>query len=216
MRVLILGGTGFIGSALARELMERGHEVVVSSRQPTKVKYREVKDDVPNRGTLNIDRDVEGGALSSQQGATARSSVAQSGSSYVTERTDRGMRRMEQALRQSSVGNAGISLPPDDLKVARQHVRQGIEEPLEAYGRQDAVIRDLVEAASTGERLSEEFWVTTERLGMTARETMPEGKKKNSVPEYVIWDGRQALPLMSILDKVDAVVNLVGEYLGGR
>lgn len=32
MKVLIGGGTGFIGSALARQLKNKGHEVVVISR----------------------------------------------------------------------------------------------------------------------------------------------------------------------------------------
>lgn len=37
MRIIILGGTGFIGSALARLLVAQGHEVVVPSRHPAKV-----------------------------------------------------------------------------------------------------------------------------------------------------------------------------------
>lgn len=37
MRTIILGGTGFIGSALARLLVAQGHEVVVPSRRPEKV-----------------------------------------------------------------------------------------------------------------------------------------------------------------------------------
>ena len=34
MRVMILGGTGFIGSALTKELLRRGHDVVITSRSP--------------------------------------------------------------------------------------------------------------------------------------------------------------------------------------
>ena len=34
MRIMILGGTGFIGTVLTRELLMRGHEVVLTSRQP--------------------------------------------------------------------------------------------------------------------------------------------------------------------------------------
>ncbi|MFC6726278.1 SDR family oxidoreductase, partial [Halobium palmae] len=34
MNVLVVGGTGFVGSFLARELHERGHEVAVLSRNP--------------------------------------------------------------------------------------------------------------------------------------------------------------------------------------
>jgi len=37
MRTIILGGTGFIGSSLARLLAGQGHEVVVPSRRPEKV-----------------------------------------------------------------------------------------------------------------------------------------------------------------------------------
>lgn len=37
MRTIILGGTGFIGSALARHLAAQGHQVVVPSRRPDKV-----------------------------------------------------------------------------------------------------------------------------------------------------------------------------------
>ncbi len=37
MRTIILGGTGFIGAALARLLAGQGHEVVVPSRSPAKV-----------------------------------------------------------------------------------------------------------------------------------------------------------------------------------
>ncbi|MDP2847127.1 MAG: TIGR01777 family oxidoreductase [Humidesulfovibrio sp.] len=37
MRIIILGGTGFIGSALTRLLAAQGHEVVVPSRRPAKV-----------------------------------------------------------------------------------------------------------------------------------------------------------------------------------
>jgi uncharacterized protein len=37
MRTIILGGTGFIGTALTRLLVSRGHEVVVPSRRPEKV-----------------------------------------------------------------------------------------------------------------------------------------------------------------------------------
>ncbi|MDR3640872.1 MAG: TIGR01777 family oxidoreductase [Humidesulfovibrio sp.] len=37
MRTIILGGTGFIGSALVRLFVGRGHEVVVPSRRPEKI-----------------------------------------------------------------------------------------------------------------------------------------------------------------------------------
>lgn len=37
MRILITGGTGFIGRALCRDLLERGHRLAVYSRQPAAV-----------------------------------------------------------------------------------------------------------------------------------------------------------------------------------
>ena len=36
MRIMILGGSGFIGTALSRELLRRGHDVVITSRKPRK------------------------------------------------------------------------------------------------------------------------------------------------------------------------------------
>jgi len=40
MRIIILGGTGFIGTALARLLLAHGHEVVIPSRRPQQVAAR--------------------------------------------------------------------------------------------------------------------------------------------------------------------------------
>ena len=37
MNILITGGTGFIGQALAKNLIEQGHAVTVLSRSPDKV-----------------------------------------------------------------------------------------------------------------------------------------------------------------------------------
>jgi len=34
MKILVLGGTGFIGSELTRELVARGHDVTVLARTP--------------------------------------------------------------------------------------------------------------------------------------------------------------------------------------
>ena len=51
MRVIILGGTGFIGSALCRELRDDGHEIVVLSRRPSKVA------DIFTRGVIGLQWD---------------------------------------------------------------------------------------------------------------------------------------------------------------
>ena len=38
MRIVITGGSGLIGTAVAREMGGAGHEVVVLSRDPSRVK----------------------------------------------------------------------------------------------------------------------------------------------------------------------------------
>ena len=38
MKILISGGTGMIGSALTKSLVQDGHEVIILSRDPGKVK----------------------------------------------------------------------------------------------------------------------------------------------------------------------------------
>ena len=48
--VLVAGGTGFLGSAIARELADRGHRVVVLSRRPGTVPGRFEGRDVEGRG----------------------------------------------------------------------------------------------------------------------------------------------------------------------
>ena len=39
MKVLILGGTGFIGHALSTYLQELGHDVYIGTRSPEKVRH---------------------------------------------------------------------------------------------------------------------------------------------------------------------------------
>ena len=40
MKVLVLGGTGFIGSHAARALRARGHTVVIGTRYPRRALFR--------------------------------------------------------------------------------------------------------------------------------------------------------------------------------
>ena len=38
MKYFVTGATGFVGSHVARQLVEQGHEVVVSARTPSKAR----------------------------------------------------------------------------------------------------------------------------------------------------------------------------------
>ena len=39
MKIVILGGTGWLGAEIAAEAVKRGHEVIVLSRHPEDIKY---------------------------------------------------------------------------------------------------------------------------------------------------------------------------------
>jgi uncharacterized protein (TIGR01777 family) len=57
MRVVIPGGTGQVGTILARALLRTGHEVVVLSRQPAKAAWRVVAWDAQTLGPWTADLD---------------------------------------------------------------------------------------------------------------------------------------------------------------
>jgi uncharacterized protein len=57
MKVVIPGGTGQVGTILARAFQERGHEVVVLSRQPRGAPWREVAWDAKSLGCWASDVD---------------------------------------------------------------------------------------------------------------------------------------------------------------
>ena len=55
MSILITGGTGFIGTQLARQLIERGEDVILFSRTPHLARLKDVKDKVKFiRGDLTV------------------------------------------------------------------------------------------------------------------------------------------------------------------
>ncbi|HEX4779028.1 MAG TPA: NAD-dependent epimerase/dehydratase family protein, partial [Acidimicrobiia bacterium] len=55
MRVLLTGGTGFIGDPLVRALRGAGHDVVVVSRQPGRVPWRSIPWDRVRETVREID-----------------------------------------------------------------------------------------------------------------------------------------------------------------
>jgi putative NADH-flavin reductase len=40
MKIALIGATGFVGSALLKELTDRGHEVTAIARNPEKLKVK--------------------------------------------------------------------------------------------------------------------------------------------------------------------------------
>ncbi len=39
MKIVVLGGTGWLGAEITAEAVKRGHEVIVLSRHPEDIKY---------------------------------------------------------------------------------------------------------------------------------------------------------------------------------
>ena len=101
MRVVITGGSGLIGSALARELGSSGHEVVVLTRDPSRVgTCRRAR--APCSGTA---RPRGGGARCSTR--TRRSSISPARAIAAGRWTDEKKRRIRREPRRVGPGGAG-------------------------------------------------------------------------------------------------------------
>ena len=70
MKVLVTGGTGFVGTHLVNRLLQRGHEVAVLSRNPAKTRNRF------NRPVETVPGDVLDPASLSSAAATPASPAA--------------------------------------------------------------------------------------------------------------------------------------------
>ncbi|WP_446423881.1 DUF1731 domain-containing protein [Mailhella sp.] len=250
MRVLILGGRGFLGTALTRELLERGHEVIVSTRKagpPVQPRARRFFRCRESDERLTAPVLVERPLLSVQDGRSeARAAFMER---KKEKESGRNGRVSSVALSAGTgAGGAGLAgMPLQDVpcfgeRAAWQRHDAGAsltrsESSAEAEGwvvrlerHKGQMVRELVEAASASEKLPEAFWQRAEKLGALGREggvflppvlPVDEGghtarRKRGAGPFYAVWDGISAASLVPLLEGVDAVVNLLGEYLGGR
>ena len=209
MRIMILGGSGFIGTALSRELLRRGHDVVITSRKPRKA-HR----------------------ASPQAYAPAHTGDGSSTDAYHILREGSGM----QEAFVPAFAMQGETIPSMRFLYAlEQEGKQ--EEVWVGPSRQEAqrkhLVRDLV-AAAAGHTLPGSFWKTAEELGSIngtesdaflfssvegfAQEERRDGAlaQAERLPSYEVWDGMEAAHLAPLLGGIDGVVNLIGEYLGGR
>ena len=211
MRVMILGGTGFIGAVLTRELLGRGHEVVITSRRPHP-SMKKAEDYAPAHTGDGSETDAyhilreevreKGGSAFIPAFASREDYPPSMPFVYAVEREE------EKASFWSSFCGG--------YEQQKKHL-----------------VRDIVAAAS-GQILPGAFWKTAEALGsISGRESedfffsYPEEISSNGTrgmgwaqkPRaalYEVWDGVDAKALGPLLGGIDAVVNLIGEYLGGR
>lgn len=212
MRVMILGGTGFIGAVLTRELLGRGHEVVITSRRPHPSMKKAPEDYAPAHTGDGSETDAyhilreevreKGGSAFIPAFASREESPPSMPFVYAVEREE------EKASFWSSFCGG--------YEQQKKHL-----------------VRDIVAAAS-GQILPGAFWKTAEALGsISGRESedfffsYPEEISRNGTrgmgwaqkpraASYEVWDGVDAKALGPLLGGIDAVVNLIGEYLGGR
>lgn len=209
MRIMILGGSGFIGTALSRELLRRGHDVVITSRKPRKAHRVSPKDYAP--------------AHTGDESAT---------DAYHILREKAGM----QEAFVSAFAMQGGAIPSMRFLYALEQKEElaGVGAgPIKQEEQRKHLVRDLVAAAS-GHMLSGSFWKTAEELGSIngtesdaflfssmegfSQEGRSAGKtgQAERMPSYEVWDGMDEAHLTPLLGGIDGVVNLIGEYLGGR
>jgi len=219
MRIMILGGTGFIGTVLTRELLMRGHEVVLTSRQPRPAQKK------------------PSGAY-----APAHTGDGSETDAYHILREEKG----EKGSPVFVPAFASPAFAPAEKAEAMPFVYAAEQESEKAsfwstFGgghehHKKHLVRDLVAAAS-GQALSGSFWKTAEELGaITGQEndafhlSYAEGAvepgrhggygagwgQASRAPSYEVWNGVDAKELEPLLGGIDGVVNLIGEYLGGR
>ena len=82
MKILVTGGSGFIGQALVTQLLAAGHRLYVSSRQPDRIRSRwagkvTVTDHIPSLAEAGIEAviNLAGAGIADQRWTAARKSV---------------------------------------------------------------------------------------------------------------------------------------------
>ena len=212
MRIMILGGTGFIGSVLMKELLSRGHDVVITSRRPRAEKKKGAGDYAPVH---------TGDGSATDAYHILREETGEKGMSVF---------RPAFAPRQDippSMPFIYASEPAEETSTFWSTFGGGHER------QKKHMVRDLVAAAS-GQMLPGSFWKAAEELGsisgsesedffFSCPEEISQGgvrgqgrAQKPRAASYEVWDGMDAQALTPLLGGIDAVVNLIGEYLGGR
>ena len=257
MRVLILGGTGFIGRALTAKLLARGHEVIVSSRlaRPASEKFHTARmaalgpadDDASDSCLAGEDKGFPLSAFRGVSDGSSLSSEPQEGAAlphlqllYVREQEkgvaaeSSSLQGTEEVWKKKGGQNSPERSSSRALSSEARSVQGGAAQGSSSVKRHSSMVKGLVEAAAIGEKLPLSFWKTAEELGSLSGEAQedfffshPEDisrggirgegwARKSPEPFYAVWDGVSVSALRSLLDGVDGVVNLTGEYLGGR
>ncbi|XKH60356.1 TIGR01777 family oxidoreductase [Halomonas sediminis] len=165
MRILITGGSGFVGQRLCRCLVEQGHEVQVVSRDPEGVRDRlpnncEIRDsvmafvDTPPEALINLaGESIAGKRWSSEQKAKlieSRVGITQDLVSLCAELRDKGEALPKVMISGSAMGYYGDqgdrvvteATPPHDEFAHRLCQRwEKTAQEVEAYGVRLAIVR---------------------------------------------------------------------------